>query len=142
MQLVAVGILLKDGHVLACQRKSSSRYPLKWEFPGGKIEENESPWQALVRELREELAIEASKGEEFHRQEWIYPDGSGDAKKNGAYRVHYFLVGSFTGIPKNLAFEQIRWVRPSDLMTMDILEGNKDAVNLLANHVDSEPGPI
>ncbi|HXF99361.1 MAG TPA: NUDIX domain-containing protein, partial [Bacteroidota bacterium] len=46
MKEVSVGILLRNGHVLACQRKRSARYPLKWEFPGGKLEPGETPEDA------------------------------------------------------------------------------------------------
>ena len=59
MKEVAVGIILQDGNVLACQRKRDATYALKWEFPGGKLEPGETPEHALVRELHEELAIHA-----------------------------------------------------------------------------------
>jgi len=134
MQPVAVGILMKNGHVLACQRKQSARYPLKWEFPGGKIKAKESAWEALVRELHEELNIVAHGGDEFFQQEWVYPEGFADPQRDGAFKVFYFLVRSFTGKPMNLAFEQIRWVRPLELLSLDTLEGNKSAVDLLIKH--------
>ncbi len=129
MQPVAVGILIRDGEVLVCQRKRTARYPLKWEFPGGKIEVAETAWEALVRELREELDIEALGGSEFHVQEWIYPEGASHPKRDGAFRVYYFLVPSFDGEPSNLVFEQIRWVKPSALLDLDLLEGNREAVD-------------
>ena len=47
--------MVRDGLVLACQRKSTMRYPLKWEFPGGKVEPGERPEQTVFRELYEEL---------------------------------------------------------------------------------------
>jgi 8-oxo-dGTP diphosphatase len=134
MKTVAVGIIVRGGLVLACQRRRDAVYSLKWEFPGGKIEPGEPPATALRRELREELDIDASVGEEFHRQEWIYPDGVEDPKKDGSFRVHYFLVEHFTGDPVNKAFEQIRWVTLHELSTLDILEGNRETVNLLATH--------
>jgi 8-oxo-dGTP diphosphatase len=140
MQPVSVGILMRNGEVLVCQRKRTARYPLKWEFPGGKIEANESVWQALVRELREELNIEALGGSEFHRQEWIYPEGVADTKKDGAFRVFYYLVSSFSGEPTNLVFEQIRWVSPAALKDIDLLEGNREAVNCLVAQHPSLPG--
>lgn len=133
MTLVVVGILMKDKHVLACQRKSTARYPLKWEFPGGKLEPNETAAEALIRELREELMIEAKVRDVFYRQEWIYPDGLTDPSKDGAFGVSYFLVHSFEGTPVNRAFEKILWVMPSQLLSMDILEGNRKAIELLAN---------
>ena len=131
MKEVAVGILRGDGKVLACQRKRNAVYPLKWEFPGGKVEPGESPAEALRRELREELGIEAVPGKEFHRQDWVYPEGVTDPKKDGSFRVFYFLVESYTGDPANHAFEQIRWVTFSELGRLDILEGNREAVEIL-----------
>jgi len=134
MQQVAVGIIMKDGQVLACQRRRTARYPLKWEFPGGKIEAGENAPQALVRELREELGIEAIVGKQILHQEWAYPASAEDPGSDGSFRVFYFLVHAFTGDPVNKAFERIRWVSPSGLESMDILEGNRQAVALLVRH--------
>jgi 8-oxo-dGTP diphosphatase len=131
MKEVAVGILRSNGRVLACQRKRNAVYPLKWEFPGGKVERGESPLEALRRELREELGIEATPGVEIYRQEWVYPDGVADPKRDGAFRVFYFLVDQYTGVPENHAFEQIRWVTFAELSRLDILEGNREAVEKL-----------
>jgi len=123
MKEVTVGILIQEGLVLACQRKTTALYPLKWEFPGGKIEPGESPRTALIRELQEELSITVEPETEFFRQEWDYGDQS--------FRVYYYCVRSFSGIPKNMAFEQIRWVNPVTLLMMDILDGNREVVNKL-----------
>lgn len=134
---VAVGIVLRNGLVLACQRLRNARYPLKWEFPGGKIEQGERAADALIRELREELSIEVITHSAFHRQEWVYPDSETTNKSSGAFHVTYFLVHSFTGEPVKNTFEQIQWVTPADLLTMDILEGNREAVELLVRHAQS-----
>ena len=131
MKEVAVGILLQEGRVLACQRSAHARYPLKWEFPGGKREPGEDPQQTLRRELREELDIEPLVLDEFHCQEWIYPEGVEDPARDGSFRVTYFLVSRFRGSPVNHVFQQIRWVPPEELLSMDILEGNRDAIRRL-----------
>ena len=138
MKQVAVGIILKNGLVLACQRKANARYPLKWEFPGGKLEEGESPAEALVRELHEELSIHAVVEREFHRQEWVYNEGLANPPLDGSFRVFYFLVREFSHEPVYNAFEQIRWVRPSELVAMDILEGNRKAVELFTRYAKEE----
>ena len=121
---VAVGIITINSKVLVCQRKRTSRYPLKWEFPGGKFENGESVDECLRRELREELSIDAVVGKEFFRQKWIYPD-------SGSFEVFYHLVPSYAGIIRNNVFEQIRWFNLSELARVDMLEGNRDAIDLL-----------
>ncbi len=128
MKQVAVGILHRDGLVLACQRKKTALYPLQWEFPGGKVESDESPTDALIRELREEIGILAKSANEFHRQEWDYG--------NMTYRVFYYKVFEFSGEPENRAFEKIRWVKPDELLVMNMLEGNRNVVRMLC---DSNP---
>ena len=131
MKEVAVGIIFRNGTVLTGQRKHTARYPLKWEFPGGKLEPGETPTAALVRELDEELGIHAVPGPEYHRQEWDYGDR--------AWRVYYFPVHAFTGEPENRTFAQIRWVPLDELLTMDILDGNREVVERMANDMKS-PG--
>lgn len=121
MTKVAVGILRKDGLVLACQRKKGGRYELKWEFPGGKVERGETYEQCLERELREELSIQARGIRPLSVQSADYEDG-------GTFEVAYCEVSGFDGEPVNNVFEQIRWVTLQELRALDILEGNKDFV--------------
>ena len=92
--LVAVGIIHRHGKILVGQRRRNDRHAFKWEFPGGKVEHGESPQQALVRELREELQIDARAGSELARYEHEYPSGS---------RVHllFFARGDFVHILVN-----------------------------------------
>ena len=124
MKKVAVGVVALNSNVLVCQRKKTARYPLKWEFPGGKLEPGESPEDCLRRELREELSIEAVIGAEFYRQEWHYPD-------SGSFEVFYHHVPSFSGTIQNNVFEQVRWTKVSELTSIDVLEGNKPAIDFL-----------
>jgi 8-oxo-dGTP diphosphatase len=123
--LVSAGIIHRDGQVLVGQRRRADRHPLKWEFPGGKVESGETPQQALVRELREELQIEATVGTELARYEHEYPSGS---------RVHllFFAIPAFTGEVKGLVFEQIQWVDVHRLPSLDFLDGDFDFVRRLA----------
>lgn len=123
--LVSAGIIHRKGKVLVGQRRKSDRHPLKWEFPGGKVEFGESPQQALVRELREELQIEASIGSELARYEHDYPSGS---------RIHllFFAVRDFLGEPRARVFEQISWMDISSLPALDFLDGDLDFVKRLA----------
>jgi 8-oxo-dGTP diphosphatase len=123
--LVSAAIIFKNGQVLLGQRRKGDRHPFKWEFPGGKVEHGESPRQALIRELREELQIEAKIGEELARYEHDYPSGS---------RVHllFFVVKEYDGEPEARVFEQISWVDLATLPSIDFLEGDIDFVKRLA----------
>ena len=70
---VACAIIELGGKVLCTQRSESMSMPLKWEFPGGKIDEGESPEECLKRELLEELGIEASVAQAFPTTTHQYP---------------------------------------------------------------------
>ncbi|MCI8372066.1 MAG: (deoxy)nucleoside triphosphate pyrophosphohydrolase [Lachnospiraceae bacterium] len=69
---VAAAIILRNGRLLATQRSYGS-FQDGWEFPGGKIEEGETPQQALVREIQEELDAEITVGKEIAVVEYDYP---------------------------------------------------------------------
>ena len=127
MTRVAVGILRKNGKILACQRKKGSRYGLKWEFPGGKLEPGDTPLQCLQRELREELSIDVNKVQKMEFQSAFYDDG-------GMFEVAYCHVSDFSGDPQNNVFENIRWVDAAELRRLDILEGNRSFVDKLDAH--------
>jgi 8-oxo-dGTP diphosphatase len=118
---VAVGILKRENNILLCQRKKGGRYELKWEFPGGKLEQGEGVEECLIRELREELSIESSDIHIIETQSAFYEDG-------GIFEVTYCEVGNVAGEMTNNVFEQFRWVPISELPQFDILEGNKPFV--------------
>lgn len=123
--LVSAGIIYRDDRVLVGQRRKGDRHSLKWEFPGGKVEHGESPQQALVRELWEELHIRATVGGELARYQHTYSSGS---------RVHliFFAVPEFSGEPDGRVFEQISWIVLRDLPALDFLEGDVDFIRRLA----------
>lgn len=70
---VVAAIIIKEGQVFATQR-GYGEFQGWWEFPGGKMEAGESPQEALVREIREELDAEISVGDLIETVEWDYPD--------------------------------------------------------------------
>ncbi len=123
--LVSAGIIHRDGQVLVGQRRKGDRHSLKWEFPGGKVEYGETPKQALIRELWEELYIRATVGAELARYQHDYPNGS---------RVHllFFSVPQFSGEPNARVFEQICWVDLPQLPSLDFVEGDLDFIRRLA----------
>ena len=126
MITVTAGILTRGDRVLVCQRRAGGPFPLKWEFPGGKVEDGESPEDCLRRELREELSVETEIGPEIYRTEHRYPGGF-------AVRLLFFRICRYTGTPMNLAFERIEWARVADLPHYDFLEADRELVDRLAS---------
>ena len=124
MTTVVAAIIQRADRILIGRRTGSQPHPLKWEFPGGKVEPGETPEHALARELREELAIEAKIGPEVERYEFIYP-----GKK--PILLIFLRVDTFTGEPQNLIFQEIAWVAHRQLPGYDFLEGDVDFVKRL-----------
>lgn len=116
---VSVAIIVEHGRVLLCQRSATSRYSLKWEFPGGKIEKNEEPIQALKRECFEELGIIVNDAILLQTSTSQYDDG-------GTFSVHFYAVVQFSGIIENKVFNAYEWVSPNELLEFDLLSGNVD----------------
>jgi 8-oxo-dGTP diphosphatase len=117
MTTVVAGILERDGRILICQRKADQAHPLKWEFPGGKLEAGESAEEALVRELREELGIISAPGARIASYDFTYPG------KN-AIRLIFVAVTEWKGDVQNLIFERIVWEERRKLREYDFLEGD------------------
>lgn len=118
---VVAAILERDGRILICQRTAQQSHPLKWEFPGGKVEPGESPQQALARELEEELAIRGAQSEEITRYQFSYPG------KRPTLLI-FLRVTRFEGEPQNLIFQDMRWEPPDRLAAFDFLEGDRDFI--------------
>ncbi len=125
MTTVVAAVIERDEKILICQRRLGQAHELKWEFPGGKVENGEVPEQALRRELREELAIDAIVNGEITRYEYAYPG-------RPAILLIFFRVYEFRGQPQNLVFEQIVWEQRARLPDFDFLEGDVDFVRVLA----------
>jgi 8-oxo-dGTP diphosphatase len=118
---VVAAVIEREGRVLVGQRKPGGQHPLKWEFPGGKVEVDEAPEDALVRELSEELGVRARIDGEITRYEFQYPGRS-------RILLIFYRVVDFEGEPQNLDFEQLQWVEREELGDLDFLEGDLDFV--------------
>jgi len=125
MKQVVAALILKDGKVLVCQRTRHQSMPLKWEFPGGKIEDGEQPRDALRRELEEELGIDAHIGEEVARIRHDYKNG-------GSVELRFYVVNEYTGEMENRIFRDVRWAKRSELPHYDFLEADLELVKDLA----------
>jgi 8-oxo-dGTP diphosphatase len=125
MKHVVAALIVDGDRILACQRTRHQPMPLKWEFPGGKIEEGEQPRDALRRELEEELGIEATIGNEVARIQYRYPNG-------GSIELRFFEVRKYQREMENRIFREIRWVTRKELPELDFLEADRSLVNDLA----------
>jgi mutator protein MutT len=121
---VVAGLIVQEGLVLVCQRKENAAFPLKWEFPGGKVEGDEAHEDALRRELMEELGIRADKLSEIFRHTHKYSD-------EFMVKLRFYRVHSFTGVLTNRAFQDMAWAGMEKLSTFDFLAGDLPLVDLL-----------
>ncbi len=125
MKRVVAGIIIENGKLLVCQRTRHQTMPLKWEFPGGKIEEGEQPRDALRREVEEELGILAKIGNEIARIQHEYPNG-------GKVELRFFEIREYQNEIENRIFKDIQWADPKELPKFDFLEADLTLVNDLA----------
>jgi mutator protein MutT len=120
---VAAGLLFDGQRVLACQRAAGGTHPGKWEFPGGKREPGETMAACLARELHEELGVRAGIGPEVWRTIFSYAAGE--------VELFFFAVEAIDRPPTNLAFGAIRWVTPTELTRLDLLEADRPLADRL-----------
>jgi 8-oxo-dGTP diphosphatase len=125
LRFVVAGLLVRDGLVLICQRRPDQPMALQWEFPGGKIEQGESPEQALARELQEELGINAKIGPRVTHIRHNYRHG-------GAVDLQFFSVPSFDGELENKIFHQFKWVKLEELPEYEFLAADRGLIRDLA----------
>lgn len=122
---VVAALIIRGDELLCCQRTEHQALPLKWEFPGGKIEAGETPPEALRRELEEELGIRAEIGAEITRVMHTYLNGN-------SVNLLFFVVERFDNELQNRIFRDVRWVKRADLPTLDFLDADKELVSQLA----------
>lgn len=113
---VACALIEQDGLLLAAQRSSKTTIPLKWEFPGGKIEAGESPEECLHRELQEEMAIQVVIDRSLPPSTHHYADFTVTL-----YPFCCQLQSCEIVLHEHIA---IRWALPAELLTFDWAEAD------------------
>ncbi len=108
---VSAAIIKKEGKVLIAQRNRNKSQGLKWEFPGGKVEADETAKESLIREIKEELNIDIEVKEKFGENVFEYPAGS--------IRLIAFNAEWVSGDLKILEHEKVEWVTIDNLNNYD-----------------------
>ena len=124
--VVAAVIQREDRRLLIGQRRRNDTSPLKWEFPGGKVEPGETPETALARELLEELGATLARAVEIGSTRHQYAD------KPEELEIRFFAVKIKETKVVPRPFEQIAWVLPRELAGYDFLAANAGLVAQLA----------
>jgi 8-oxo-dGTP diphosphatase len=117
MKQVVAALIVRDSKILICQRTEAQALPLKWEFPGGKVERDEDLKDALHRELDEELGIDAVIGRKVAAIQHTYGSGA-------SLELYFYRVDQFTNEIENRIFREVRWVERKELPTYDFLEAD------------------
>ena len=116
MKHVVAAVIEKDGRYLIAQRKIDFHLGGKWEFPGGQVEQGETPKEALSRELYEEFCITAEIGDLLIDTSFNYGDMY--------IKLSVYRVVSFSGEIVLNAHEKIVWIKPEDFEEYDIAEAD------------------
>lgn len=122
---VSAGIICRHGLILATQRPDEKPFAGFWELPGGKVEDNESPEEALCRELAEELGINVKEFQHLAEVEHNYKDSGFIAI------LHFFKVSAFDGEPCDMENQNLRWLEPQDIPELDFLPADKEILSRL-----------
>ena len=120
---VVAAIIKKDNFYLIVQRNRNKYMGLKWEFPGGKVETNETFHEALSREIQEELSIDINVYEKIAEEK--YKDDEIDII------LHYYLCSEKSGTIRLNEHENIAWVEKIDFDKYDFVEGDGNVLSLL-----------
>jgi 8-oxo-dGTP diphosphatase len=136
MRMVVAAVIERaDRRLLIGQRRKNDSSPLKWEFPGGKVEPGEAPEAALTRELKEELGATLQKSVPIGRVVHKY------ASTPEELEILFYAVAISESELLPRAFEQIAWVLPKELGQYDFLAANSQLVaNLATGRI--KPGEI
>lgn len=121
---VTCAIICRDARVLAVQRAADNPHrPLRWEFPGGKIEEGESADACIIREIFEELQVEIQILKALPSVTYGYPELS--------IQLIPFLTCILTGEPILVEHSAVRWLPPARLLELDWSEADRVIVEYI-----------
>ncbi|MEO7775413.1 MAG: 8-oxo-dGTP diphosphatase MutT [Steroidobacteraceae bacterium] len=120
LPVVAAVLVNAAGEVLIAQRPPGGWQAGKWEFPGGKIEPGETERAALQREIAEELGVQVDAARKLFDFEHTYPDRT--------VRLALWLVHGYSGAPRGLEGQVLRWLAPAELASVDLLDADKPIV--------------
>ena len=123
LEVVAGALFDADGRVLIAERPPGKALAGRWEFPGGKLDHGEDARQGLARELSEELGVELRDARQLIRYSYAYPER--------VVRLELWLVTSWSGEPRGLDGQALKWVRPEHLEFEDILEADQPMIDAL-----------
>lgn len=123
---VASGVIVKNNKILIGLRAEGDSGAGMWEFPGGKIELNESSESAIKRELREELDIEATVNQKIMKYSHRF--------KNTIYEISFFEINKFTGSIKKNVHDDLQWIELASLKKYQFISGDLLLIDrILAN---------
>ena len=129
MTVDVVAAIIRDNQkILITQRFDNVHLPGRWEFPGGKVELDESLTGALEREIREELGVTILVGDEFFSVVHDYTPKS--------VRLHFFNCSIIDGEPHPLEVADMRWVRPEELGQFEFPPADADLIAILCRGAD------
>ena len=125
---VVAGLILQNNKLLICQRPNFKDHPLKWEFPGGKIKNDETNEEALIREINEELSINIINYEELISYNFDYKD------LNKKVFIYFYLVNNFSGKVLNNFHKELKWIEIKDIREYDFLEGDLKIIDHISSN--------
>ena len=123
IEVVAGALFDERGRVLIARRPEGKELAGRWEFPGGKLIEPETPFDGLVRELREELGVTVREAQRLLRYSYDYPDRR--------VWLDMWIVTAWSGQAEGLDGQALRWVPVPALSTEDILEADQPIIDAL-----------
>jgi len=128
---VAVAIITRpNGECLLASRPDGKGWAGWWEFPGGKIEKDETPENALSRELQEELGITPTRTQAWIKRRYDYPATKDDVAKT--VLLHFYFVFGWQGEPNPLEGQRLAWQHPQQLNVSPVLPANAPIMHALS----------